>query len=206
MPALNTLIFLHIVLIISSNILVQYPVSLLGYHATMGTFTYPLIFILTDLTTRILGPTIARKVIFIAMIPSLLLSYLIPLVINSNHYSQLLHLNLSLMRVAIACFCAYLFGQLLDIYIFQRLRQNNAWWVAPTLSSSAGNVFDTYCFFFIAFYQSNTPFLSDNWQEIALVDVIFKLLISYASFIPLYGLILKTIVSRHSYRQMHSKH
>lgn len=98
------------------------------------------------------------------------------------------------MRIAIASFCAYVLGQLLDISIFQRLRQRPQWWLAPSVSTVFGNLFDTYCFFFIAFYQSANVFLSAHWLEIATVDLIFKVLISLFSFVPLYGLILRSIL------------
>ncbi|STX36937.1 7-cyano-7-deazaguanine/7-aminomethyl-7-deazaguanine transporter [Legionella feeleii] len=187
----NWLVLAHVVIICLSNTLVQYPFVLWGFRTTWGAFSYPLIFILTDLTTRLLGPESARKTIFAAMIPGLLSSYLI-----SNWYAHgvLLAYNNLVLRIAFASFCAYVAGQLLDITVFQRLRQQAKWWVAPAVSTIFGNLFDTYCFFFIAFYQSGNVFLSTHWLEIATVDLIFKLLISLISFVPLYGLILKLIL------------
>ncbi|HHF7346446.1 TPA: 7-cyano-7-deazaguanine/7-aminomethyl-7-deazaguanine transporter [Legionella feeleii] len=187
----NWLVLAHVVIICLSNTLVQYPFVLWGFRTTWGAFSYPLIFILTDLTTRLLGPESARKTIFAAMIPGLLSSYLI-----SNWYAHgvLLAYNNLVLRIAFASFCAYVAGQLLDITVFQRLRQQAKWWVAPAVSTIFGNLFDTYCFFFIAFYQSGNAFLSTHWLEIATVDLIFKLLISLISFVPLYGLILKLIL------------
>ena len=31
-------------------------------------------------------------------------------------------------------FCAYVFGQLLDVLVFNRLRQLKTWWIAPSSS------------------------------------------------------------------------
>lgn len=187
----NWLALAHIIIICLSNTLVQYPFVLWGFRTTWGAFSYPLIFILTDLTTRLLGQERARKTIFAAMIPGLVCSYLI-----SNWYAQgvLLAYDTLVLRIAFASFCAYVIGQLLDITIFQRLRQQAKWWVAPAVSTIFGNLFDTYCFFFVAFYQGSNDFLSTHWLEIATVDLIFKLLISLISFVPLYGLILKLIL------------
>ena len=187
----NWLVLAHVVIICLSNTLVQYPFVLWGLRTTWGAFSYPLIFILTDLTTRLLGPESARKTIFAAMIPGLLCSYLI-----SNWYAHgvLLAYNNLVLRIAFASFCAYVAGQLLDITIFQRLRQQAKWWVAPAVSTIFGNLFDTYSFFFVAFYQSNNAFLSTHWFEIFTVYFIFKLLINLISFVPLYGLILTLIL------------
>lgn len=186
------LVLTHIVIICLSNTLVQYPFILFGFRTTFGAFSYPLIFILTDLTTRLLGQERARKVVLIAMMPGLFCSYFI-----SNYYIQgnFLTLNTVVLRVALASFCAYVLGQLLDITIFQKLRTYQKWWVAPSISNVFGNLFDTYCFFFIAFYQSTNIFLSTHWIEIATVDLVFKLVISLLSFVPLYGLILKLVLN-----------
>lgn len=163
----------------------------MGFKTTYGAFSYPLVFILTDLSTRLLGQQQARKIILIAMFPGFICSYLI-----ANYFTtgQLFVFNSVIFRIAFASFCAYLLGQLLDIFIFQKLRQQLKWWIAPSFSTLFGNVVDTYCFFFVAFYQSSNDFLAQHWLEIATVDLVFKVLISLISFVPLYGLILSVII------------
>lgn len=190
------LILAHIIIICLSNILVQYPFTLFGYSTTWGAFSYPLIFILTDLSTRLLGQRTARKIIFGAMVPALVGSYLIS---NWTTQSSLFAHNPLALRIASASFCAYVLGQLLDITIFQKLRQQQKWWVAPSIANMFGNFFDTYCFFFIAFYHGSNHFLSIHWLEIATVDLVFKILISLISFVPLYGLILQLALRRRAF-------
>ncbi|KTC68695.1 membrane protein [Legionella birminghamensis] len=182
---------LHIILLCLSNILVQIPMMIFGFHTTWGALSYPLIFILTDLTTRLAGSATARRIVFLAMLPGLCCSYLIT---NWFSYGSLWVSNPLALRIAVASFSAYVVGQLLDIRFFQKLQRHSSWWLAPTVSSSVGNVLDTYCFFFIAFYQCSDLFLSGHWPEIASVDLIFKLLISIGSFVPLYGLLLSLIL------------
>lgn len=189
--SLYWLAFTHILLICLSNTLVQYPFVIFGFHTTWGAFSYPLIFILTDLTTRLFGQELARKIIFVAMFPGLICSYLIS---NFFSYGSLFATNTLALRIAVASFCAYVLGQLLDIIVFQRLRQNAKWWVAPSVSNVFGNILDTYVFFFIAFYQSSNPFLSTHWPEIAMVDLLFKISIGLLTFVPLYGIILQLIL------------
>ncbi|HAU1295312.1 TPA: 7-cyano-7-deazaguanine/7-aminomethyl-7-deazaguanine transporter [Legionella pneumophila] len=183
----------HIFLITLSNVLVQYPFAMMGLHTTWGAFTYPAIFILTDLTTRIATANKARKIIMLSMVPGLIFSYLVASSIeagNNLNGDSLSVLHLMPLRIALACFIAYVIGQLLDVAVFQRYRNQPAWWLAPTLSAVAGNFIDTVLFFTIAFYHCSDPFLSQNWPEIAMVDVFFKIIISLIAFVPVYGLVL----------------
>ncbi|AOW53014.1 7-cyano-7-deazaguanine/7-aminomethyl-7-deazaguanine transporter [Legionella pneumophila] len=186
----------HIFLITLSNVLVQYPFDMMGFHTTWGAFTYPAIFILTDLTTRIATANKTRKIIMLSMTPGLILSYLVASYIeagNNLNESGLSILHLMPLRIALACFIAYVVGQLLDVAVFQRYRNRPAWWLAPTLSAVAGNFIDTALFFTIAFYHCSNPFLSQNWPEIAMVDVFFKIMISLIAFVPVYGLVLSIL-------------
>ena len=50
-----------IALVIASNYLVQLPITLLGFHSTWGAFSFPFIFLATDLTVRLIGKTAPRK-------------------------------------------------------------------------------------------------------------------------------------------------
>ncbi|KTD57694.1 7-cyano-7-deazaguanine/7-aminomethyl-7-deazaguanine transporter [Legionella shakespearei] len=186
----------HIFLIMLSNVLVQYPFDILGCHTTWGAFTYPAIFILTDLTTRIANASKARQIILISMFPGLIFSYLVASSIeagNNLNFSTILVLHPMPLRIAVACFIAYAAGQLLDISVFQRYRNQSSWWLAPALSTTIGNIVDTVLFFAIAFYHCSNPFLSQHWPEIAMVDIFFKITISLIAFVPLYGLVLNAV-------------
>ncbi|MCE3046210.1 7-cyano-7-deazaguanine/7-aminomethyl-7-deazaguanine transporter [Legionella sp. 16cNR16C] len=190
---------LHVFFLCLSNVLVQHPIIVLGFHTTWGAFSYPVIFILTDLTTRLTGAATSRRIIFLAMLPGLCSSYLIS---NWFSFGSFWVNNPFALRIALASFSAYVLGQLADISFFQRLRQRPFWWVAPTVAGIFGNILDTYSFFFIAFYQSSNLFLRAHWLEIASVDLVFKLVISIGSFVPLYGLLLSLILSSKQERLM----
>lgn len=189
--------FYHVFLLTLSNILVQYPFELFGFHTTWGAFTYPAIFILTDLTTRLFSAEQARKVIFQGMFPALIISYVLASFMEAPKtdawFDILGSIHIMPLRIAIACFVAYVVGQLLDVSVFQRYRAKSSWWVAPVISISIGNIVDTILFFSIAFYHCNNLFLSQNWIEIACVDIVFKIVISLIAFVPLYGVILNRI-------------
>ncbi|NUF48816.1 7-cyano-7-deazaguanine/7-aminomethyl-7-deazaguanine transporter [Gilliamella sp. ESL0250] len=197
--ALYWLAFFHILVIASSNYLVQIPFDIFGFHTTWGAFTFPFIFLTTDLTIRIYGASLARKIIFVVMIPALLFSYLISVLFFETHWvglSALTEFNSFVFRIALASFAAYLVGQLMDITVFNYLRKNKSWWVAPTASAIFGNGIDTIVFFAIAFYQSSDEFMANHWTEISLMDYSFKILICGLFFLPLYGVMLNFILKK----------
>lgn len=187
------LVAFHILVIAASNYLVQLPFTLFGFHTTWGAFSFPLVFLATDLTVRLFGKEPARAIIFRVMFPALLITYVVSVIFPRGHYAGLEALgewNLFVFRIAVASFMAYLLGQLMDVQVFDRLRHLRAWWVAPVISTTLGTLIDTAAFFSIAFYNSPDPFMAANWVEIATVDYVFKLGISMLLFVPLYGVLL----------------
>lgn len=187
------LVSLHIFIIAISNYLVQIPVALFGFITTWGAITFPFIFLITDLTVRIFGQHLARRIIFFAMLPALVISYYFSVVFADGQFvghEQLLDFNLFVFRVVLASFVAYVVGQLLDIQVFNRLRQLKTWWIAPLASTFIGNLVDSFCFFAIAFYKSPDPFMATHWVEIGTIDYLFKMVIGVFIFLPLYGVIL----------------
>lgn len=201
-PSTNSLVrllALHVLFVAASNYLVQFPIQIFGLHTTWGAFSFPLIFLTTDLTVRICGASLARKVIFMAMFPALFVSYLISVLFLDGSYQGAGHLltwNAFVARIAVASFAAYAIGQLCDVLVFNRLRQRRQWWLAPAASSVFGNAVDTVAFFAIAFYASSDAFMAENWTEIAAVDYAFKLLINLLLFLPAYKVVLRSLQRR----------
>ncbi|GLT13087.1 7-cyano-7-deazaguanine/7-aminomethyl-7-deazaguanine transporter [Vibrio algivorus] len=197
--ALFWLVIFHLVVIASSNYLVQIPFTIFGLHTTWGAFTFPFIFLATDLTVRIFGAGMARKIIFWVMLPALAISYVLSVMFFEGKFQGMAQLgvfNLFVARIAIASFMAYLLGQIMDVHVFNRLRQLKQWWVAPTCSTLFGNALDTIAFFSIAFYMSSDPFMAEHWTEIALVDYSVKLIISLGLFVPMYGVLLNYLMKK----------
>lgn len=193
------LVAFHLLIIIASNYLVQLPLSLFGWHTTWGAFSFPFIFLATDLTARMLGKRKARLVIARVMLPALLVSYAVSVIFQEGSWrgwSSLDEWNSFVFRISLASFCAYVLGQLLDIQVFDRLRRLPQWWIAPAVSGIFGNALDTAAFFFIAFFRSDNAFMAENWVEIATVDYLIKLLISFIFFLPLYGMLLNAIAKQ----------
>ncbi|MCG6201600.1 7-cyano-7-deazaguanine/7-aminomethyl-7-deazaguanine transporter [Psychromonas antarctica] len=194
--AVLVLIGFHIFVICASNYLVQLPFQIAGLHTTWGAFSFPFVYLASDLAVRIFGQTNARRIIIWAMLPALLISYLIGVIFHQGDFQGLRALsefNTFVFRIAFASFAAYLVGQLIDITVFAKLRRTRSWWVAPTASTLVGNLVDTLVFFVIAFFASQDSFMSAHWPEIACVDYSFKLFVSLALFLPAYGLLLKVL-------------
>ncbi len=134
-PSLAPFVAAMVAVVAASNYLVQFPFEHfgLGEILTWGAFTYPVAFLINDLTNRRFGPAAARKVV--------LAGFAIAVVIS---------VWLSSPRIAIASGTAFLAGQMLDLTVFNRLRRQS-WWRAPLLSTIVGSALDTVIFFSLAF-------------------------------------------------------
>ena len=99
------LVSFHLFIIALSNYLVQIPVEIFSVHTTWGAITFPFIFLATDLTVRIFGSSLARKIIYTAMLPALLISYLFS-VIQTGGLAALGQFDSFVARIAFASFLA----------------------------------------------------------------------------------------------------
>lgn len=194
----------HIFIITASNYLVQLtfeiPLPFGGsIPTTWGTFTFPFIFLATDLTVRVFGAELARKIILAVMFPALIVSYFVSVIFFEGifqGFSTLDEFNLFLFRIALASFAGYSVGQFMDIFVFNRLRRGKIWWFAPASSTIFGSFIDTFVFFAVAFYQSSDEYMAEHWFTIAAVDYAFKLFVSLLLFLPLYGIILNFLLKK----------
>ncbi len=209
--ALILLTLFHIFIIAASNYLVQIPFEIrlpltalgaaedFSFHSTWGTLTFPFIFLATDLTVRVFGAALARRIIFAVMFPALAVSYGVSTLFSDSQYQGLQALstfNGFVFRIAVASFSAYVFGQLLDVLVFNRLRRLKTWWIAPASSMIFGSMADTFIFFAVAFYASTDPFMAEHWMELGFVDYLFKLFVGVMLFVPAYGVVLNFILRR----------
>src|SRR5690606_17765494 len=84
---LALLVAFHVLIIIASNYLVQLPIDLFGFHSTWGAFSFPFIFLATDLTVRLIGKAEARSVIARAMVPALIASYIVSVLFHEGRFN-----------------------------------------------------------------------------------------------------------------------
>ncbi len=145
-------------LVALSNVLVQYPIN---DWLTWGAFTYPVCFLVTDLTNRMHGAATARRVVYVGFAAAVVLSIV-----------------LATPRIAVASGLAFLVAQLLDVTVFDRMRQRT-WWQAPLVSSMLGSAVDTALFFSIAFYGTDVP-----WVTLGIGDFLWKVAFALTLLIP----------------------
>ena len=165
-------------IVLASNFLVQYPVKYFGLQdiLTYGAFSYPVAFLITDLANRSYGKTAAKKIVYIGF--SIGLSFTI---LFSTNFADLISI-----RVAIGSGTAFIVAQLLDVQIFDKLR-NKRWFIAPLGSSVIGSTIDTFLFFSIAFYATGIP-----WISLSFGDLAVKLTVALIMLLP-FRLLLGTL-------------
>ncbi len=184
------------IIVALSNFLVQFPLRAnffaidLSNILTLGAFTYPIAFLVTDITNNYFGAKKARLVVLVGFIIAVIWSVF-----------------LASPRIAIASGSAFLLAQFLDIAVFNRLRDNGAsWWRAPFISSFLGSLLDTILFFGLAFSAKfafldtifgnedsslsfGVPFLDIGfitplWVSLAGGDFIVKILLALCLLLP----------------------
>jgi uncharacterized integral membrane protein (TIGR00697 family) len=168
--------------VIISNYLVQFPINYYNLQEvlTYGAFSYPITFLITDLSNRAFGKIVAKRIVYIGFTIGILLTLTI-----STNFSDLIS-----MRIAVGSGLAFLVAQSIDINIFDRLRNNKVWFIAPLTSSLIGSIIDTFLFFSISFYKTGIP-----WVSLAFGDLAVKLLIALIMLIP-FRLLLNFIANK----------
>lgn len=189
-----------VTVVVASNVLVQYPVEAkiggldLADLLTWGAFSYPAAFLVTDLTNRRFGVSVARRVILVGFVLAVALS-----------------MAFATPRIAVASASAFLVGQLLDVTVFDRLRRALRWWKAPFVGSLLGSATDTAVFFSLAFAGAfafigvgevfpaqSAPLLgvlsleAPRWVSWALADFVVKLGFAALFLVP-YRLLMNVL-------------
>jgi len=187
---LAKLVALHIAVIVISNALVSIPVEILGFKLTWAAFTFPLVILASDLTIRLIGKQIARATIAAAYPFAIIGSIAVVLAEGAPESVAL--------RIGFASATAYAIGTLLDVYVFQIIREKftKQWWAAPALSAIVANFIDSYTFFAVAFNNSADEYMAANWSEIALSQSILKIAVGLIFFLPAYGVLLSFLKKR----------
>lgn len=146
------------VVVLSSNILVQYTIN---DWLTWGAITYPFAFLVSELVNRSFGPQQARRVAWVGFAVAVAAS-----------------LVLAPPRIALASGAAFIASQWLDIGVFHRLRAGR-WWRAPLVATLLAACLDTFLFWSIAFAGAAEP-----WVTWALGDLGVKLVLGVALLLP----------------------
>ena len=174
---LMLLSFLMGVVVLSSNYLVQFPVNYYGLNEilTYGAFSYPVAFLITDLANRSYGKDIARKIVYLGFILGVGFTILF-----STDFADFISI-----RIAIGSGTAFFIAQLIDVQVFDKLREKK-WFIAPLTSSIVGSSIDTFFFFSISFFGTGVP-----WVTLSAGDLAVKLFVALIMLIP-FRILLKT--------------
>lgn len=154
-----------------SNFLVQFQIN---QWLTWASLSYPLSFLVVDISNRTMGVNTASKVVMLGFILGVVLSFVS-----------------STLRIAIASGCAFLIAQLVNLFIFNKLRATKVWWQAPLSSSSLSSLVDTFLFFGLAFAYTGVL-----WINLAAGDLIVKLLMALM-LLPPYRIITRLITKEY---------
>ena len=186
----RNLVILHTLVIAVSNYLVTIRFDLFpgaelplfgSFPLAAAAFTFPIVVVATDLTVRLVGKQAGRAVVAMAIIPAIVASVLVLLALGDEHA----------YRVGLASGTAYAIGTMLDVYVFQHIRERmSAWWIAPAVSTVAANIIDTYAFFYTAFYPA--PWVG----PVAFNNTLTKIVVGLIVFLPAYGLLLSYLKNK----------
>ena len=184
--------------VVLSNFAVQHPINAFGLrdYLTWGALTYPVAFLVNDLTNRRFGPALTRRVIYVGFALAVVLSFW-----------------LATPRIAIASGTAFLIGQLLDIFVFNQLRRQD-WWRAPLAGSVLGSAVDTAIFFSMAFAGDadmsapvtyahfGAEVVAPLWVGLAVFDFVVKVSMALLMLVP-YGALMSRIRPMEAARATH---
>ena len=180
--------FLMGVVVLISNYLVQFPVNHFGLSKifTYGAFSYPIAFLITDLSNRSFGKIQARKIVYFGFIIGVIFTLFV-----STNFKDIISI-----RIVIGSGTAFLVAQLIDISVFDRYRKSNKWYVPPLFSSLVGSVVDTFLFFFISFYGTTMP-----WITLSLGDLAVKIVVAITMLLP-FRLLTSIFKENHLYKNL----
>lgn len=146
------------IVVVGSNVLVQFPIN---QWLTWGAISYPVAFLVADLINRRFGPSAARRVVAAGFVIAVLFSFWV-----------------ATPRIAMASGLAFLFAQMLDIQVFDRLR-HQTWWRAPFIGGALAATLDTFMFFGLAFAGTGI-----DWMSLVVGDLAVKLAVNLALLAP----------------------
>lgn len=146
--------------IITGSKIVEIGVNFPFSNIIFSIFTYPIV----DCICELWGKEVARRTLWIALASQLLFALLIqlsiatppsPIWFNQNEYQ---HVLASSSYIIIASLLAFSMSQILDIFVYQKLKQitGGKWlWLRSNISTYLGQILDSALFIAIVFHASN---------------------------------------------------
>lgn len=189
MNLITKLVIIQSLLITISNYLAHFKFNIPYFPVAYSVWCTPAFMVVTDLTTRLAGKVMARKVLTLTLIPGI-----IGTAIGAWLYGSGL---IDGARLTMASAMCYLVPMLLDVYVFSWTRERiSAWYAAPAVSGVITTIFMTYLFWGAAFAGGTDPYLSENWYILATNQIIIKNILNLLFLIPLYGVLLAYLTGK----------
>jgi len=157
------LVALSVFVLLVSNLASTKMVDLFrtGFVIDGGAVVFPIAYVLNDVIVELYGFSRARKIVIATVVMNLLAALVFLLVVqlppgtgwaHQDAFRQILGFA---PRIAVGSFLAYLVGQILNAYVFVRLKRTDTggrylWWRALG-SSLIGDLTDTIIFTIVAF-------------------------------------------------------
>ncbi|WP_040950717.1 queuosine precursor transporter [Gorillibacterium massiliense] len=176
-----------------ANIQVVKTIEVMGIVMTLGNTIYASIYMTTDSMNERYGTKEARKAVWYGFFCLLTATVLMQMVLHfrpepSDIAQGPFETIFGLMpRIAAGSICAFLVSQLLDVFLFSKIKRKfaarNQFWIRINGSTIVSQFIDTLIFCSIAFLGVHT---FDVWIQIFLTTYVMKFIISVASTPVLY--------------------
>lgn len=174
---------------VTASKVVHFGINFPFSNIVFSIFTYPIV----DCICELWGKRTAQHTVLIALASQLLVVILLQFAINAPYVSFWTHqvefesVLATSSKIVTASFLAFLLSQILDIFIYQKIKyktQGRYLWLRSNISTIIGQIIDSIIFVSIVFY------VSDHKLEILMGSVIIKLIISVLMTPVVYAIIL----------------
>lgn len=178
-----TLLSIFTAALVLANILGTKITTIFGVSVSVGIFAYPITFLCTDIIEEVRGKKVTKQFIKSGLFALLLTSALVlisikmPAAARYAHNEEFTTVFSSSLRMLLASFAAFLFGQLHDIWAFnfwKKITKGKYLWLRNNLSTVISQLIDTTLFMFIAFYMVTPQFTAPFIIELIIPYWLFK--------------------------------
>ena len=170
---------------------------LLDFNLTAGAIIWPIVFITTDIINEYFGKEGVKKITYLTVILIIYVFIVIAIVTalppasfwldinNTDQAGNTFNIDFAYTKIftqglgiIIGSLVAFLMGQLLDVYVFQKLRKitgERKIWLRATGSTLVSQLVDSFVVLFIAFYVLGNP----RWDiklviAVGIINYIYK--------------------------------
>lgn len=179
------LLGIFILALTTANVLGSKVTTILGVSVSVGIFTYPFTFVVTDIVEDVFGKELSRQFLIVGIIALILLFALVSLSVAlpaaerfadaaTAYNSTFTHS----MRFIFASLVAFGISQFHDLWAFNFWKKKTGGkmlWLRNNLSTWVSQGIDTFLFMFLAFYKLTDRFTAGFVVELALTYWAFKI-------------------------------